>query len=98
MLKTDLLYTFFAMVSQMELWSNHNIVKLLQNREKNGDYAKNVKRYSQFTESLIKRLGLEYELEGHQGCVNCLQWTADGRCVLPKPFTHHRNMPNCSDF
>lgn len=69
----------------MEPWNNHNIVKLLHNREKNADCAKKIKRYSQFTESLIKRLGLESELEGHQGCVNCLQWTADGRCV---PFLH----------
>lgn len=66
----------------MDSWNNHNIVKLLFNRERNSVNAKYVKRYSQFTDQLIKRLGLEYELEGHQGCVNCLQWTSDGRFVL----------------
>lgn len=72
--------TIFSL--QMSSWNNHNIVKLLQDREKNSKYAKYVKRYSQFTESLVKRLGLEHELEGHNGCVNCLQWTSDGRFVL----------------
>ena len=28
--------------------------------------------------SLINRLGLDYELSGHSGCVNCLEWNKDG--------------------
>lgn len=28
--------------------------------------------------SLIDRLGLDYELTGHGGCVNCLEWNSDG--------------------
>lgn len=28
--------------------------------------------------SLIDRLGLDYELSGHSGCVNCLEWNKDG--------------------
>lgn len=28
--------------------------------------------------SLINRLGLDYELSGHSGCVNCLEWNRDG--------------------
>lgn len=56
-----------------------NILQLLQYREVNSEGSKYVKRHCQFTYELIKRLGFEYELQGHQGCVNCLQWTSDGR-------------------
>lgn len=59
-----------------------NLIKLLQSREINVDAGKTLFKRSQFTSSLIKRLGLEYELEGHQGCVNCLEWTPDGRYRL----------------
>ena len=30
------------------------------------------------TNSLVGRLGLEQELEGHMGCVNCLEWNEKG--------------------
>nr|CAD7200683.1 unnamed protein product [Timema douglasi] len=33
------------------------------------------------TEDFVKRLGLEKELEGHNGCVNCLEWSQDGRIL-----------------
>nr|VZI39508.1 unnamed protein product [Spirometra erinaceieuropaei] len=36
------------------------------------------RRRNQATGSLVDRIGLEYTLEGHQGCVNCLQWSQDG--------------------
>lgn len=55
-----------------------DFIKLLQCREYNSRAAKVFKQSAQFTDNLIKRLGLEYELDGHQGCVNCLQWTSDG--------------------
>lgn len=58
---------------------SQNIVKLLHGREKKANVGRLVQRHSQFTDSLVKRLGLEYELEGHQGCVNCIEWSADGR-------------------
>lgn len=35
-------------------------------------------RSLQVNQSLIDRLGLEYELEGHMGCVNCLEWNEKG--------------------
>lgn len=31
------------------------------------------------TENLISRLGLEKELVGHTGCVNCLEWNESGQ-------------------
>lgn len=33
------------------------------------------------TENLISRLGLEKELIGHSGCVNCLEWNESGQYV-----------------
>lgn len=33
------------------------------------------------TENLISRLGLEKELNGHTGCVNCLEWNETGQYV-----------------
>jgi WD and tetratricopeptide repeat-containing protein 1 len=31
------------------------------------------------TDDFVQRLGLEKELEGHSGCVNCLEWNETGR-------------------
>jgi WD and tetratricopeptide repeat-containing protein 1 len=31
------------------------------------------------TDDFVQRLGLEKELEGHNGCVNCLEWNETGR-------------------
>jgi len=31
------------------------------------------------TKDFVNRLGLVKELEGHTGCVNCIQWNSDGR-------------------
>ncbi|XP_022905500.1 WD and tetratricopeptide repeats protein 1 [Onthophagus taurus] len=61
--------------------SNRNIVNLLSSRQKDANKAKKVEQNCQFTEPLIRRLGLEKELEGHQGCVNCLEWSSDGRVL-----------------
>ncbi|XP_046570882.1 WD and tetratricopeptide repeats protein 1-like isoform X1 [Haliotis rubra] len=57
-------------------------------------------RVLQVTPDLINRLGLEKELEGHQGCVNCLEWNEDGtrlasgsddvQVIIWDPF-HHRS-------
>ena len=35
----------------------------------------------QVTPSYIERLGLETILDGHRGCVNCLQWSIDGNLL-----------------
>ncbi|GFR72219.1 WD and tetratricopeptide repeats protein 1 [Elysia marginata] len=44
---------------------------------KNGVHLR-FQRREQVTEALVKRLGLEKELEGHGGCVNCLEWNSSG--------------------
>ncbi|XP_076250174.1 WD and tetratricopeptide repeats protein 1-like isoform X2 [Rhynchophorus ferrugineus] len=78
--------------------SRKSLIKLLQYRESRGDCCKYLKEHCQFTDSLVRRLGLEHELQGHQGCVNCLQWTSDGRylasgsddtnVIIWDPFCH----------
>ncbi|CAH1955481.1 unnamed protein product [Acanthoscelides obtectus] len=87
------------MDSKLKRWKDkRELLKLLQFREYNAECSRTVKQTLQFTDSLIKRLGLEFELEGHQGCVNCLQWTPDGKhlasgsddtnVILWDPFRH----------
>ncbi|XP_017786841.1 PREDICTED: WD and tetratricopeptide repeats protein 1 isoform X2 [Nicrophorus vespilloides] len=58
---------------------NTNIAKLLAGRELGEDKGTAMQKKFHFTTSLLKRFALESQLEGHQGCVNCLQWSADGR-------------------
>jgi len=33
------------------------------------------------TDDMVQRLGLDKELEGHGGCVNCIQWNPGGRLL-----------------
>ncbi|KAK2710929.1 WD and tetratricopeptide repeats protein 1-like isoform X2 [Artemia franciscana] len=37
---------------------------------------------NQVTPELIDRLGLEAELEGHEGCVNCIDWDYTGQYIV----------------
>ncbi|XP_066150622.1 WD and tetratricopeptide repeats protein 1-like [Euwallacea fornicatus] len=59
-----------------------NIVDILQRRESSIEGSKDVNRQRQFSHDLIRRLGIEYELQGHEGPVNCLQWTPDGSLLV----------------
>lgn len=43
-----------------------------------GKLKKQFQHTNHVNESMIHRLGLEKELEGHRGCVNCLEWNHDG--------------------
>lgn len=63
----------------MKWKARRDFLRLLQYREHATDGSKLFREHSQFTDSLLKRLGLEFELSGHTGCVNCLQWTPDGK-------------------
>ncbi|KAK3596933.1 hypothetical protein CHS0354_002500 [Potamilus streckersoni] len=47
-------------------------------REIDASTCTSYQRNLQVTPHLISRLGLEAELEGHQGCVNCLEWNEKG--------------------
>ncbi|XP_970829.1 WD and tetratricopeptide repeats protein 1 isoform X1 [Tribolium castaneum] len=87
------------MENKIKGWkSNRNVLKLMQCRELNSTAAKVLKQRTQFSANFIQRLGLEAELEGHQGCVNCLEWSPNGlhlasgsddtNVILWDPFRH----------
>lgn len=77
-----------------------NIVQLQQKRELNDFSTLLFQRKFHVTDTLIARLGLEAELEGHSGCVNCLEWNERGdllasgsddvHVVLWDPFRHKK--------
>ncbi|XP_041096542.1 WD and tetratricopeptide repeats protein 1 [Polyodon spathula] len=58
-------------------------------------------RHYHVTDPFIKRLGLEAELQGHTGCVNCLEWNEKGdllasgsddqHAIVWDPF-HHKKL------
>lgn len=52
-------------------------VGLTSARER-GDTGREFESRLRVTRSTIDRLGLEKELRGHAGCVNCLEWNKDG--------------------
>ena len=55
-----------------------SLLHRLTKRETNRHYYKHFTDKSQIDEVLLKRLQLERELEGHRGCVNCLDWNTSG--------------------
>ncbi|RZF46444.1 hypothetical protein LSTR_LSTR012519 [Laodelphax striatellus] len=77
-----------------------NILRHLREREINDSINRSLHRKWHVTDTLINRLGLEKELEGHQGCVNCLEWNSEGQIlasasddfqvILWNPFTYKK--------
>ncbi|XP_078538739.1 WD and tetratricopeptide repeats protein 1 isoform X1 [Lissotriton helveticus] len=55
-----------------------NIAQDLINRQIKETGAVRFERYYHVTDPFVQRLGLEAELQGHSGCVNCLQWNQKG--------------------
>uniref|UniRef100_A0A2C9JP84 Uncharacterized protein n=1 Tax=Biomphalaria glabrata TaxID=6526 RepID=A0A2C9JP84_BIOGL len=76
------------------MWS----IKRKVEREIKDDVHIKFQRSEQVTPDLVNRLGLEKELEGHGGCVNCLEWNEKGNMlasgsddlnvILWDPFNH----------
>ncbi|KAK5832040.1 protein ALTERED SEED GERMINATION 2-like [Gossypium arboreum] len=66
----------------MEQWPFHdgNVHNLLENRRI--DIGHDVGRSLQMHSSLIRRLSMEQELEGHQGCVNAVAWNSNGSLLI----------------
>lgn len=58
------------------LWAQ-GTVGLTAARER-GDIDRKFQNRLTVTRSMIDRLGLEKELHGHMGCVNCLEWNSTG--------------------
>ncbi|XP_054163178.1 WD and tetratricopeptide repeats protein 1-like [Oppia nitens] len=55
-----------------------NLIHWKHNREYSDHNGHKFQRKMQINGNLISRLGLEVELEGHSGCVNCLEWNQSG--------------------
>ncbi|XP_061772113.1 WD and tetratricopeptide repeats protein 1 [Nerophis ophidion] len=58
--------------------SSVNITRDILHRQIRDKRATGFQRFYHVTDPLIKRLGLEAELQGHTGCVNCLEWNEHG--------------------
>lgn len=69
--------------------SNDNILNLVKSREIDDKIARKVQSRLHVTEDLILRLGLERELEGHTGCVNCLEWNSTGELLASASDDFH---------
>ncbi|GJQ74429.1 hypothetical protein Trydic_g21299 [Trypoxylus dichotomus] len=61
--------------------NTYNIVNYLHSRENNWNSAKLLQQHFQFTTPLLKRLTLEHQLFGHNGCINCLEWSSNGKLL-----------------
>ncbi|XP_063972224.1 WD and tetratricopeptide repeats protein 1-like isoform X2 [Diachasmimorpha longicaudata] len=57
------------------------LIELLRLRETHELPARTVRRKLHVTDDFIVRLGLHKELEGHKGCVNCLEWNQTGEML-----------------
>ncbi|CAG2110116.1 unnamed protein product [Medioppia subpectinata] len=57
---------------------SNNVIHWKHMREYDHKNGIRFERKLQVNDSLIRRLGLEKELEGHSGCVNCLEWNQRG--------------------
>jgi len=55
-----------------------NITRDLIRRQIKERGALSFERRYHVTDPFIRRLGLEAELQGHSGCVNCLEWNEKG--------------------
>ncbi|XP_075709560.1 WD and tetratricopeptide repeats protein 1 isoform X2 [Rhinoderma darwinii] len=77
-----------------------NITQDLIQRQIRERQARSFQRRHHVTDPLIHRLGLEAELQGHSGCVNCLEWNEKGdllasgsddqHMMLWDPFRHKK--------
>ncbi|XP_017881841.1 WD and tetratricopeptide repeats protein 1-like isoform X2 [Ceratina calcarata] len=59
----------------------YRVLDLVRQREIQDSVTYAVSQKLHVTENLISRLGLEKELNGHTGCVNCLEWNESGQIL-----------------
>ncbi|XP_042421566.1 protein ALTERED SEED GERMINATION 2-like isoform X1 [Zingiber officinale] len=70
------------MAPEMQTWSfpDGNVASIVEDRQigSRQDMKRRLKEHS----SLIQRLILDTEMEGHQGCVNAIAWNAKGSLLI----------------
>lgn len=81
-------------------YKSNNIVHLLNDRMLYTDFGSKVRRRLHASPPFVQRLEQEAILKGHDGCVNCLEWSSNGRIlasgsddfqlILWNPFTQKR--------
>ncbi|XP_042242617.1 LOW QUALITY PROTEIN: WD and tetratricopeptide repeats protein 1-like [Homarus americanus] len=59
-----------------------SLLQLQRNREIEDVNWQGFSRQNQMTRSLVGRLGIVQELEGHRGCVNCIEFNTEGSLLL----------------
>ncbi|EFN75923.1 WD and tetratricopeptide repeats protein 1 [Harpegnathos saltator] len=59
----------------------YRVLDLVRQREIHDIVPYTIQQKLQVTGNLISRLGLEKELNGHTGCVNCLEWNESGQIL-----------------
>lgn len=59
-----------------------NIATQIRNREVKTNITRSFQRRYQVHSPFVERFGLETELEGHSGCVNCLEWNEAGNLLV----------------
>ncbi|OVA01813.1 WD40 repeat [Macleaya cordata] len=69
-----------ASATLMKNFSDGNITDLVDSR--NIDIRNDINHRLQMHSSLIQRLSLERQLEGHQGCVNAVAWNSSGSLLI----------------
>lgn len=60
---------------------DYRVIDLVRKREIRDSVTRTISQNLHVTEYLISRLGLEKELDGHSGCVNCLEWNETGQIL-----------------
>lgn len=65
-----------------------NLTKLIFDRQIS-DIEQIIRNRLHATKEFIERLELEKELVGHSGCVNCLEWSSDGRLLASGSDDYH---------
>ncbi|XP_058051745.1 WD and tetratricopeptide repeats protein 1 isoform X2 [Ahaetulla prasina] len=72
-----------------EKMAKANIIRDLISRQLKEKGALSFERHYHVTDPFIQRLGLEAELQGHAGCVNCLEWNEKGNLLASGSDDQH---------
>ncbi|XP_011500985.1 PREDICTED: WD and tetratricopeptide repeats protein 1-like [Ceratosolen solmsi marchali] len=81
---------------------DYRAIDLLYQRQIQESISRHIDRKLKVTPNFISRLGLEAKLDGHDGCVNCLEWNESGtilasasddmHVILWDPFRYEKKL------
>ncbi|XP_032828787.1 WD and tetratricopeptide repeats protein 1 isoform X1 [Petromyzon marinus] len=67
----------------------YNVTMDIINRQIRERGVLSFQRRQHVTDAMVRRLGLEAELQGHTGCVNCLEWNEKGEMLASGSDDQH---------